>query len=451
VSNTETSSPAPARGLRRRLVASILFAALLPFAAAFWIANSYVSDQQHNTVETRVAFTLRSAVAEYGDVLESTRVRAHTLASNARVVRAMGNGDVSALRNLLRTRESVVLASGRRVQKEVRGAPVARVDVRDPSGKLGTVEVAAPPLSRLLARIQEGAPIVQGDLLAISRANTIVVGPAATRGTATKEGHVKLATGRYTEASAALPGYTPEGRLVAFASEAAAESAISRLRWWLVFVGLTSLASIFLYAAALARPLVRGVDKVADVAQQAEIDPLTQVANRRGFERVLATELTRGARYGHPCSLVLADLDDFKRVNDEHGHDAGDAVLVSFAARLRDSVRASDIVARLGGEEFALILPELDLDGAILVAERVREALANDRIVVGESDQLHVTASFGVAESSADDEHDWTQLMRHADQALYAAKRAGKNRVTAQVRGIPNRRRPPAAPATSAS
>ena len=88
------------------------------------------------------------------------------------------------------------------------------------------------------------------------------------------------------------------------------------------------------------------------------LDPLTGTANRRGFERALEVELERSARRGHPCALVIVDLDDFKLVNDRHGHGVGDEVLVMLAERLRDSVRSADTVARLGGEEFALLLPE---------------------------------------------------------------------------------------------
>jgi diguanylate cyclase (GGDEF)-like protein len=136
---------------------------------------------------------------------------------------------------------------------------------------------------------------------------------------------------------------------------------------------------------------------------------------------------------------VLADLDDFKRVNDAYGHEAGDRVLVAFASRLRESVRESDLVARLGGEEFALVLPEIDLDGALAMAERVRRRLTDEPIGAAGAVTLLVTASFGVAEASA--APDWSALLRRADAALYAAKGAGKNRVS----GTPARDRQPAA------
>ena len=108
------------------------------------------------------------------------------------------------------------------------------------------------------------------------------------------------------------------------------------------------------------------------------LDPLTGIANRRGFERALGIELERSLRRGHPFALVVVDLDDFKLVNDRHGHGVGDEALVMLAERLQESVRSADTVARLGGEEFALLLPETPLSGALAVAERARIAFEQE-------------------------------------------------------------------------
>ena len=131
-------------------------------------------------------------------------------------------------------------------------------------------------------------------------------------------------------------------------------------------------------AAALTRPLLRGLNRVAVVAEQAMVDPLT--GSRIGEGRPRARDRARAiGRRGHPCALVIVDLDDFKQVNDRNGHAVGDEVLVTLADRLRDSVRSADTVARLGGEEFALLLPETDLSGALAVAQRARELRSRQR------------------------------------------------------------------------
>jgi diguanylate cyclase (GGDEF)-like protein len=166
------------------------------------------------------------------------------------------------------------------------------------------------------------------------------------------------------------------------------------------------------------------------VEQQALVDGLTGLANRRATSDALHAEAARAERLETPLSLVLADLDGFKEVNDEHGHAVGDAVLRAFAEVLRDTLRESDLAGRWGGEEFLLLLPGADKEGAAELAERVRIGLAARRIssVPG----LRVTASFGVAEYAG--EANTEQLVAAADDALYRAKRGGKDRVVRAAR-----------------
>lgn len=161
-------------------------------------------------------------------------------------------------------------------------------------------------------------------------------------------------------------------------------------------------------------------------------DPLTGLANRTLLADRLQNSLERTRRAGGMVAVVYLDLDDFKQVNDRHGHDAGDHVLVMLAQQLRDVVRAEDTVARLGGEEFALLLPETTLERALAVAERARAALEASGVRLTGGRWLSVTASFGAADFPASP--DRASLLRDADQALYAAKRHGKNRIVAAAR-----------------
>jgi diguanylate cyclase (GGDEF)-like protein len=165
------------------------------------------------------------------------------------------------------------------------------------------------------------------------------------------------------------------------------------------------------------------------VERQALVDGLTGLANRRQADEALASELARTERLGGPVGLILADVDDFKAVNDRFGHPTGDLVLRDLAETLRENVREIDTAARWGGEEFAVILPGTDLEGAAQVAERIRVALAEREITSVDGAPLHVTASFGVAASGATTTVQ--QLVEAADEALYRAKRAGKDRVYA--------------------
>jgi diguanylate cyclase (GGDEF)-like protein len=164
-----------------------------------------------------------------------------------------------------------------------------------------------------------------------------------------------------------------------------------------------------------------------EVRRQATTDELTGLVNRRRFMEALETEVERARIFDTPFSVVLADLDDFKRINDDYGHHGGDLALKSFGRLLAEQVRDFDVAARLGGEEFAVLLPQATAEAAAAVAERIRAALGQAHIPVSNATHVRLTASFGVAESTADQTTD--ELLRRADDALYAAKRTGKDRV----------------------
>lgn len=160
-------------------------------------------------------------------------------------------------------------------------------------------------------------------------------------------------------------------------------------------------------------------------------DELTGLLNRREFDRLLALETERARRFALPLGLLMADLDHFKGINDQHGHQAGDEVLREVAQRLQRQVRSVDWAARLGGEEFGFLLVQAEGSSAGAAAERLREAIAGTPIVA-QGQALSVTISVGVAVLP---NHGLTgaELMVAADQALYAAKRAGRNRVVAHT------------------
>ncbi len=157
----------------------------------------------------------------------------------------------------------------------------------------------------------------------------------------------------------------------------------------------------------------------------ATTDALTQVFNRRKFDEMLGMEMTRAERYAQPFSLILLDIDHFKQLNDRFGHQAGDAVLSQLAAQILHAIRASDVFARWGGEEFAILVPGATAESARRLAEKLRgEIEYGEFAAVG-----RLTCSFGVAEFRKDDSAD--DLLRRADEALYRAKQGGRNRVEA--------------------
>jgi diguanylate cyclase (GGDEF)-like protein len=174
-----------------------------------------------------------------------------------------------------------------------------------------------------------------------------------------------------------------------------------------------------------AGPALENARRFREARRLADLDALTGLHNRRFFHETLGREVARAHRYSRSLALIVFDLDDFKEINDRIGHLTGDSVLAEVAERVRSVVRSADIACRVGGDEFAVILPEASLDDADQLYRRIQHAVSARPIV--KAGQLRVSA--GVAELQPED--DATQLFQHADDALYRAKNAGKGRVVA--------------------
>lgn len=176
----------------------------------------------------------------------------------------------------------------------------------------------------------------------------------------------------------------------------------------------------------------RVVDMQRQLERLATTDSLTGALNRGRFMARAAEEVARANRHGRALSILMLDIDFFKRINDTYGHPTGDEAIRSLVRTCRSLVRTSDVLGRLGGEEFALLLPETPLPGAVLLAERLRRALAVTEVRVSGGTGLHFTVSIGVGMLKEDERCIDPALLR-ADEALYAAKRGGRNRVVAET------------------
>jgi len=164
----------------------------------------------------------------------------------------------------------------------------------------------------------------------------------------------------------------------------------------------------------------------------ASIDSLTNLYNRRYFSKVTEHILDLAKREKEDVSLIMMDIDNFKSVNDTYGHQIGDEVIVALSNRLLESQRKSDVVCRYGGEEFVVLLPNTDLEGAIVVAEKIREDIGNITVNLGEDSCLQFTVSIGVSMVKMKEERNLEVVLKRADDAMYEAKKSGKNRVVSK-------------------
>lgn len=192
---------------------------------------------------------------------------------------------------------------------------------------------------------------------------------------------------------------------------------------------LILLAIIISMVSRLAKKLT-GAYKI--IEQMAITDELTQIYNRHHFQAALDQELKRSERYDHPLSLMMLDIDHFKRVNDVYGHQVGDEVLKGLSAIIKSTTREMDVVARYGGEEIAVILPETNCKGAVLNAEKIRDNIEKHVFEIRDGKSLQVTVSVGV--SCVDQINNYKKdkaekLIQIADEALYLAKKSGRNQV----------------------
>jgi diguanylate cyclase (GGDEF)-like protein len=375
-----------------------------PSATLAVISPQSKIDAANRTAQQRLLLWLLASLVI---VLIVAYVEGRTIVRSIRrlvdAARAIARGDLGQ-RVPVRGRDELALLgrafNDMAFQLETRHRELAaeRGRLREAIGRLGEVLAAthdAAQLRRVLVETAVEATGASGGVLIGPNSELVRVGSP---------------TGRQRIEQRLLAGQVSYGSVMLFADEFSDDHRMTA-------ASLAGQAVIALEAARLHRI----------VSNQALVDGLTGLANRRACEETLGSELARAERFPGPLSVVIADLDDFKEVNDRHGHQAGDVILREFAGLLSAGVRDIDLAGRWGGEEFLLVLPGTDLDGATHVAERIRLALA-DRVVLSvDGKPIRVTASFGVA--SYRQAQTASGLFAAADGALYEAKRSGKNRV----------------------
>ena len=218
------------------------------------------------------------------------------------------------------------------------------------------------------------------------------------------------------------------GCFMFFAYDPSSKTLLS-MRYWGEIMAISSPMILVAYITTMLSADIRfAVDKIKQVS---DTDELTGLYNMRAFSTMLQRSFKQAVRYGHPLSVVMIDSDNLKQVNDAHGHDAGNRLLQHLVRCIREQLRGSDVMARFGGDEFILLLPETNNKGALEMSERIRKAVELSRFNVREGD-TNVTASMGVA-SYPEDGGNLDVILEKADKAMYRAKQKGRNRVVSYL------------------
>src|SRR5881392_2845042 len=410
-----------------QLLIGVLVVGVIPVLATVHILDSNALENERARTDSALRGELQGASERLGQLADDASNHADDLAQSSELQHAFIAGDRTTIRRIAAQNAGVLfyLRCQRVAGKGPAHALTRSISLTVNGERIGTV-VATIPLDReLAAQLRRAAGNSRTDRLMIVRERTVV----GTGQHVQLRGHtVVVGKKSYRSLLARVPNAVGIS-LFALRPETAIEANVHPYQQRILYAALGSFALLVLVALAFARPILNTLGDFRRVASQAATDSLTGLANRRSFDDELALEWRRAERVGDPLALVLVDLDNFKSINDELGHQAGDAVLRRVAAILDSGARNADLAARYGGEEFALLAPETDLLGATKLADRLRADLEAATLQLPDGEELSVTASFGVAVMGTLERPE--QLIAAADEALYEAKRNGKNRVVA--------------------
>ncbi|MGZ4308386.1 MAG: diguanylate cyclase [Gaiellaceae bacterium] len=403
----------------------------IPVVATVRILDASALRNERGHADAALQAQLQQAGAELQGLADNASTRAGDLSSSPVLQHAFLTDDRSAISALARLHPDIVLyLHGKRVAGRVPAAALTRsVSLALNGTTVGRVVATLPFSTRLEKRLARSATHAPGDRLLTVRSGVALASGEHVRVTGQT---IRIDSERYRGASAPVPN-APGVHLLAARPERAIARAVAPYEQRVLYAAIGSFALLVLAGLLFGGPILRGIGDFRRVVSQAATDSLTGLANRWRFDEELALEWRRAERVGDSLALILADLDDFKSVNDSHGHPVGDEVLRRVAEILAGNIRQVDLAARYGGEEFAVIVPEADLEGAQRLAERLRAALEEHPIDLPGGKRLVVTASFGVAVKG--DLPRPEELIAVADEALYESKRAGKNQVSPSLAG----------------
>jgi diguanylate cyclase (GGDEF)-like protein len=417
----------------RRLALFFLLIAIVPAAALISILLFVSADSQRGKADARLAAGLQTAVSIYNTRTADATARARRLAADPELAIPLNAGDAAGLRAFVRDAAGVprvvsvqVLDNADRPMAASGSADavaVARVGLTQQATPVGALLLSTTTASQYAAQVHR---LTDRQVVLRRGGRTLASTVPAQSKTLDANQTADLSAGGVDYRGHATTLDPSEGLTLTMLGPPESGGVLGIGRPALAILVWFLLAAVVL-AWALARTLTRLHRRVAE---QAMTDPLTGLWNRRYMAETLDHEVTRARRFGHPISLIILDVDDFKKINDSEGHLQGDIVLERVADVVREGTRSIDVAARYGGDELAVILVETDREGALILGERLGDRMRATEVPDREGGTMGVTISLGVA-TIPDSAEDVESLMDSADRALLRAKRAGKNQIRA--------------------
>jgi diguanylate cyclase (GGDEF)-like protein len=417
----------------RRLALFFLLIAIVPTAALIAILLFVSSDSQRGKADARLATSLQTAVAIYNERTADAAADARRLAKDPELAIALKRDDAARLNSFARSAHQQPGVVAVQLQ-DAAGAKLAATGARNAMAfsRLGLTDAGVPVGQLLVSTTTAPQYVTQVKLLTdrelvIARGGTPLastVPPPSDQLGPDDTADVTTGGTEYRAHMTELDHFGGETLLLLGPPKTGGVLGIDHPA---LAILILLLAAGVVLAWALARTLTRLHQRVE---RQAATDPLTGLWNRRYMAQTLEREVARAIRFGHPISLIILDVDDFKKINDRQGHLQGDIVLESVADVVREATRSIDVAARYGGDELALILVETGREGGAVLGERLGDRMRETEVPRREGGSMGVTVSVGVA-TIPDSADSLESLVDAADRALLRAKRAGKNQFRA--------------------
>jgi diguanylate cyclase (GGDEF)-like protein len=409
--------------IRAAAVVFVLAAALVGAIVFALDRNARAGNEQQ--AATQLDGVARVSASAFANLHANLRVRAGELAASLPLQRAVLLRDKRSIRRFARNHHVRIVVGGHAYGSAPKAPRIAgTAQIAAGRRVLAHVTSAIPIDQRLVQTMERATPLPAHGALLFVKDGRVVAGGPHNASVKPRDGRVALGSVPF-EASAAKVGRGLT--VIAVEPNSAVDARIAPYRRRLFLIAALTLALAAGFATRLARPVARILADVARLSRQAQTDALTNIANRRALDERLDYEVDHARRLGTNVSFVIADIDNFKSINDRFGHQSGDEVLRQVARIFAETIRELDLAGRFGGEEIALVLPGTQLIGGRRLADRIRALVEELQVFAPSGERIPVTASFGVAAFPTYDSVE--SLVAAADASLYTAKQGGKNRV----------------------